>query len=48
MSCSLPAEEWPEATFGEVNKRLGELWKASSPEEKKQYEVRHVFCLNLV
>ncbi|KAF5829367.1 hypothetical protein DUNSADRAFT_16188 [Dunaliella salina] len=37
MRPSLKAER-PTATFGEVVKQLGELWKAASAEEKKAFE----------
>lgn len=33
------AAEHPEMTFGELTKKLGEIWKAMSAEEKAPYEV---------
>ena len=28
----------PGIAFGEVGRKLGELWRAATPEEKKEYE----------
>lgn len=37
--CCQPAAAHPDLTFGALNAKLGELYKALSPEEKAPYEV---------
>jgi hypothetical protein len=39
------AEDHPELSFGEVGRKLGELWKALSEEDKKGYSGERLRCL---
>lgn len=38
-NCCPAAEQHPNLTMGETSKKLGELWKEVSSEEKAKYEV---------
>ena len=33
-------EEEPDLTFGQIGKRLGEMWRALSDEEKEEYKTK--------
>ena len=33
-------EEEPDLTFGQIGKKLGEMWRALSDEEKEEYKTK--------